>query len=355
MLELNTTLPHLAPPRVTLQPFFTPLHLQCSQNTVTTTGDSGMTRRILAAALVLAVVLPALATAQDRQRSRSRSADRVRPRVEVFNFNRARIGITVQTQAEAETDRYGAKVVSVVEDGPADEAGIKEGDIITEFNGTSLAEARQEDDDVSGPGLRLVELAHDLDEGDTVKVEYRRDGSTHSATLVAEAIGDNMSFYRFNEDGPEMMLPKFEGPRAFQFHGEPGDMRIFEGPGNFSFQMGGGHGLQMLEMNADLGEYFGTNEGLLVTQASRDSAIPFRVGDVILAIDGRKPTSVAHAFRIIRSYEEGETIRAEVMRKRQRVNLEWTVKESEGRVRSMLPSRRPMTRERQPSGERTRM
>jgi hypothetical protein len=321
-----------------------------------------MTRRILTAALALAVVLPTLGTAQERQRSRNRAETRVRPKVQVFNFNRARIGVTVQTQADPETDRYGAKIISVTEDGPAEEAGLRDGDIITKFDGTNLAEARQEDDDVSGPGLRLVELAQELDEGDTVRVEYRRDGSNHTATIVAEEMENTMSFYRFNEDGPGMVFPRFEGPRNFQFHGEPGDMQFFkgpgtfnfEGPGNFSLFMNGGHGLQMLEMNADLGEYFGTNEGLLVTRASSDSSIPLRVGDVILTIDGRKPTSVAHAFRIIGSYEEGETVKAEVMRKRQRVDVTWTVKEEERRFRSMSPSRRPLL-ERELPRDRTRM
>jgi S1-C subfamily serine protease len=317
-----------------------------------------MTRRILTAALTLAVVLPTLATAQDRERSRSRDTVRERPKVQVFGFNRARLGVTVQTQADPETDRYGAKIVSVMEDGPADEAGLKEGDIITRFGSTSLANAKPEDHDddseMSGPGLRLVELARELDEGDTVRVEYRRDGSNHSATIVAEEFGNQMSFFRYGEDGPDMnmMLPKFEGPRTFQFHGEPGDMRFFEAPGHFSFTMGGPAGLQLIEMNADLGEYFGTNEGLLVTQAP-DSGIPLRSGDVILTIDGRKPTSVAHAFRIIGSYEDGETVRAEVMRKRQRVNVEWTVEKEQARVRSLLPSRRPL--ERQPNADRTRM
>jgi S1-C subfamily serine protease len=318
-----------------------------------------MTRRILTAALTLAVVLPTLVTAQERQRGRSRDTARERPRVQVFGFNRARLGVTVQTKADPETDRYGAKIVSVLDDGPADEAGLKEGDIITRFGSTSLANAKPEDDDadseMSGPGLRLVELAQELDEGDTVRVEYRRDGSNHSATIVAEEFGNQMSFFRFGEDGPgrNMVFPKFEGPRTFQFHGEPGDMRFFESPGHFTLTLGGHGGLQMIEMNADLGEYFGTNEGLLVTQAPTDSGIPLRSGDVILTIDGRKPTSVPHAFRIIGSYEDGETVRAEVMRKRQRVNVEWTVEKEQARVRSMLPSRRPL--ERQPRGDGTRM
>jgi hypothetical protein len=327
-----------------------------------------MTRRILTAALTLAVLLPTLATAQERERSRNRDAVRVRPGVQVFSFNRARLGVTVQTKADPETDRYGARILSVVDDGPADEAGVKEGDIITRFGSTSLANAKPEDhdadSDLSGPGLRLVELAQDLDEGDTVRVEYRRDGSNHTATIVAKELGNDLSFYRFNDQTPGMgmVMPKFEGgPRTFQFRGAPGNMQFFkgpdnftfEGPGNFSFFMGGHGGLQMMEMNSDLGEYFGTSEGLLVTQAPSDSSIPLRAGDVILSIDGRKPTSVAHAFRIIGSYEEGETVKTEVMRKRQRINVEWKVEEREGEFRSLTPSRRPL--ERRSRGDRTRM
>ena len=326
-----------------------------------------MTGRILTAALAFAVVLPTLATAQERQRSRNRDEVRVRPRVQTFSFNRARLGVTVQTKADPETDRYGARILSVVDDGPADEAGIKEGDIITRFGSTSLANAKPEDHDadaeLSGPGLRLVELAQDLDEGDTVRVEYRRDGSNRTATIVAEELGSDMSFYRFDGQNPGrgMVMPRFEGPRTFQFRGAPGDMQFFkgpenftfEGPGNFSFFMGGHGGLQMMEMNSDLGEYFGTSEGLLVTQAPSDSSIPLRAGDVIVSIDGRKPTSVAHAFRIIGSYEEGETVKAEVMRKHQRINVEWKVAEKQGGFRSLTPSRRPL--ERQSRGDRTRM
>jgi C-terminal processing protease CtpA/Prc len=318
-----------------------------------------MTRRILTAALTVAVLLPTLTAAQERQRNR-RDDVQERPRVQVFSSNRARLGVTVQTKADAETDRYGARIMSVVEDGPAHEAGIREGDIITRFGSTSLANAKPEnqdrDSDLSGPGLRLVELAQALEEGDTVRVEYRREGSNHTATIVAEEMGNRMSFFRFNDDGPpmNMVMPRFEEPGTFQFRGEPGDMRFFDGPGAFSMLLGGRSGLQLIEMNTGLGEYFGTSEGLLVTQTPRDSSIPLRSGDVVLTIDGRKPSSVGHALRIIGSYENGETVRAEVMRKRQRVKVEWKVNREAGRVRSLAPSRRPAERERA-RGDRSRM
>jgi S1-C subfamily serine protease len=96
-------------------------------------------------------------------------------------------------------------------------------------------------------------------------------------------------------------------------------------------------GLNLVEMNAGLGEYFGTSEGLLVTEAPRDSTIPLRAGDVILTIGGRTPTSEAHAQRILASYAPGETIKVEIMRKKSRQTVSWTVPERD-RVRLMRPT-----------------
>jgi S1-C subfamily serine protease len=82
-------------------------------------------------------------------------------------------------------------------------------------------------------------------------------------------------------------------------------------------------GLQLVEVGKDLGEYFGTSEGFLVVKPPADSASPLKAGDVILAIDGRKPQSVEHAFAILHSYAPGEKAKIEVMRKKQRTTLTW--------------------------------
>jgi len=47
-------------------------------------------------------------------------------------------------------------------------------------------------------------------------------------------------------------------------------------------------------------------------------------GDVIQSIDGRKPTSVNHAMRILGSYQSGETVKIEIMRdkRKQTISIE---------------------------------
>jgi hypothetical protein len=246
-----------------------------------------------------------------------------------FNGNRGRIGVLVNTVADSAADRYGARIDGVTPGGPAEKAGLKSGDIITKFNGTPLAHLADERDELtnlSRPGSKLIELAHDLDPGDTVKIEYRRGTETKSATLVA----DEGRAFAFDGMGPmmrgEMEMPKM--PFAFGDGDEHMDM------GMGAFCMGDAWcELDLVTLNPDLGDYFGTKDGVLVVRAPADSGLPLKGGDVILSIGGRKPTSPSHAMRILRSYDAGETVSIEIMRHQKRSTISWTVPDENRRWR----------------------
>jgi S1-C subfamily serine protease len=229
--------------------------------------------------------------------------------VRVTTNDRGRIGIMV----DRDSDSLGARIADVVQGGPAEGAGLKAGDVITAWNGTSLT---------SGPGRsagqRLLRMARRLEPGDTVKLDYRRGTETRTATVVADDKGSHMLAFpdmRRFERHFEGMGREFD--RMGRRFGEEFDFHMHRRPG----------GLELVELNPDLGEYFGTKEGLLVVRAPSDSAVPLKSGDVILAIDGRKPQSARHAHRILGSYETGERAKVEVLRKRKRTTLEWTVPE----------------------------
>jgi hypothetical protein len=229
--------------------------------------------------------------------------------------SRGRIGVVVKTDADAQADRVGARIEGVTPGGPAEKAGLKAGDIITRFNGVSLAGA---DGGLrpwvfSGPGLKLVRLAQALDPGDTVRVEYRRDSENRSATVVAADVEPNT---------PLMGRGNFRIEPDLRYHME-------DGPG-FAFAFGHpwSH-LDLVSLNPDLAEYFGTQDGVLVVKAPGDESLPLKGGDVILSIGGRKPTSPPHAMRILRSYETGETVNIDVLRKQKRTTITWKVPERE--------------------------
>jgi len=82
--------------------------------------------------------------------------------------------------------------------------------------------------------------------------------------------------------------------------------------------------MEIVPLTKRLGSYFGTDEGLLIVRAPKNEDLELQDGDVIQSIDGRKPTSVNHALRILGSYQVGETLKIEIMRdkRRQTISIE---------------------------------
>jgi serine protease DegQ len=70
-------------------------------------------------------------------------------------------------------DARGVAVMSVVADGPADAAGLQPGDVLTTFEGEEL-EAPED----------LLAALRNMDPGDEISVDYRRDGQTQDTEVV---------------------------------------------------------------------------------------------------------------------------------------------------------------------------
>src|SRR3989475_12848889 len=190
-----------------------------------------MMRNVTVAALAACLLLPAMSGAQDTPRRPGRPRVRVETRngpfgVYTFSDNRGRIGVIVDPRADAAGDKVGARIEGVTPGGPAEKAGLKVGDVITRFNGTALGGAASEDDERSGPGLKLIDLARKLDPGDTVQVEYRRGNDARKVTLVADDLGMGDHFEMPGEMGGmsgqldrlrEMMPKQPEGAFEWSF------------------------------------------------------------------------------------------------------------------------------------------
>ncbi len=284
-------------------------------------------RRFVLGAFALLSAWPAAAVAQERRpESRPRiyvggNPETVRERIKLVTQRRARLGVTVDLQANA-NDSIGATIESVTPGGPAAKAGIKSGDIITRLDGKSLvaSDGKKVGEDESPPGLRLVEIAAQLKPKDTVSVEFQREGARRTVSLVT---GDEpiMTFEYPEWTGRGVMLPKMEtewtlprsGGAGFQF-----------GPGATGFAYGFGGPLmhlQLAPLNPDLGQYFGTTEGVLVLDVPNESTLGLKGGDVILSVDGRKANGPGSLFRILRSYDPGDSFKLEIMRNKSRLTV----------------------------------
>ena len=242
--------------------------------------------------------------------------------VEFVMNRRARLGLKVNLRAR-ETDSIGAYVESVTPNGPAAKAGIQSGDIITRVDGKSVlaggqAEARPERESL--PGLRLIELAARLQPDDTIPVELRRGKDRKTVSVVtaqdpdilfrAEPPGRAFGFRYVRPDGPQRMTILDEE----DFPGQIG-----RGP---AFLFGSPLAdLELAPLNPDLGRYFGATEGILIINVPKDSELGVKGGDVVLAIDGRKPASPSHLLRIMRSYERGEGFKLDILRNGKRESV----------------------------------
>ena len=101
--------------------------------------------------------------------------------------SRTRLGLYLDANQSRRFDRDGALVTGVMRDSPAEEAGLEEGDVITVFEGQVLTIPLPDSDverdldlDRSLPAQRLLALAGDLEEGQTVEIRYLRDGANNT-------------------------------------------------------------------------------------------------------------------------------------------------------------------------------
>ncbi|MFL5449829.1 MAG: PDZ domain-containing protein [Gemmatimonadales bacterium] len=239
-----------------------------------------------------------------------RGADRM---LQVVMNRRARLGIKINLRAR-DTDSVGAYVEAVTPSGPAAKAGIRSGDIVTKVDGKSVLAGGQAEGGAreSLPGLRLIELAARLAPNDTVPVEFRR-GKDRKTVSVVTADEPDMLFqgaapggrsfaFRLRPDGPRRTVTTLEGDLEDRLGARP-------------FLSGAAlSDLELAPLNPDLGRYFGATEGVLVISIPKDSRLNLRGGDVVLAVDGRKPAGPSHLLRILRSYEQGESFKLDILR-----------------------------------------
>ncbi|MBT8141612.1 MAG: PDZ domain-containing protein [Gammaproteobacteria bacterium] len=230
----------------------------------------------------------------------------------------------------------GVHVMGVSPEGPAAQAGLKAGDVITALNGQTLLAAPD-----NSAVKQLTEIMSEVNPGDTVEILYQRDGVTQSAKIVTDEMPHKGMRMRFGDNdfkfgGPGMPgdfdidIKSFDGLEGMK------DLEIFKdmgdvfGEAKFIFMHSSPLGdAELVELSEDLGEYFGSDVGLLVVKAPSNIDIELRDGDVIRSIDGRTPTSVSHAMRIFRSYEAGEAVNLEILRKKRKRKLSLTIPENE--------------------------
>jgi serine protease Do len=175
----------------------------------------------------------------------------------------------------------GAYVNDVVEKSPADSAGVKEGDVIVEFNDRKIDDA----DDL----LRAVQKANAGSK--TTIVVLRNNEKKSLAIAVGKARRRNFN-EGFAVTAPHMAIF--------------GKSRMW--------------GLRLSELNEQLGEYFGApnGKGLLVEQVEKKSTgekAGFKAGDVVTKVNKNSVEDFRDLNEAAEDADEGDKIEVEVIRK----------------------------------------
>lgn len=181
-------------------------------------------------------------------------------------------------------------VREVIEGGPADQAGIQAGDIITAING----------EEVSGE-TDLRALLEDFEPGDTLTLKIQRMSEDEPLEVEVE-LGENP-----DEAGRAYLgISYVPVPGRLDMPGEGGwfrfDRRPFEGlPFDMPF--------------SELPE--GVRQGIVigeVTAGSPAEQAGLEEGDVITAVEGQPVESPAALVETIRSYQPGDSLQLTVVR-----------------------------------------
>lgn len=211
-----------------------------------------------------------------------------------------------------EKNDAGARVLEVSPGGPAAEAGIQVGDVITSVAGQDITKE-------ASPGRGLIERMNGLEPDVKVHVGVLRDGKPLNLEVKPRVAPQGMTqlgrerALGFAPPPGRPGLADFPGPEMRQFVLERRD------DGGTRFE-----GIEFATLSERLGGYFGVKTGVLVVRAGANSPWKLQDGDVILAIDGREPDSAQHAGRILRSYQAGEKLTLKVQRDRKAQNIEVT-------------------------------
>jgi serine protease Do len=249
-----------------------------------------------------------------------------------FNFNftspvqvqiapRALLGVSIENNSG---DTKGALVRDVSPGSAAADAGIKAGDVITAIGGQDLTKE-------TDAGRALVDRMQAVEPNLKLQIDALRDGKKMSfdvtprpapQTFIAGiqplpgmAGRGGVQTFQLQRDGQGPGAPGVAGERRIEIRTNrdgPDDGARFRG-------------LEFATVSEKLGSYFGVKSGVLVVRAGANSPFKLQDGDVILAIDGRTPSSAQHAGRILRSYADGEKITLRIQRERKAQNLDITM------------------------------
>ncbi len=238
----------------------------------------------------------------------------------------------------------GVLINKVIADGPAAEAGLEDGDVILKFSGEPINDYAD-----------LTKAVRATAPGDLVDIQILHNGTRQTAQIKMGKAEKQSFNYSFNSKG---------GAPHAEFFGEGGEHKVI-------VMSGGGHGgehgnvwfsdddnevtvdlerlflgkdrgfmgVELDDLNPQLGEYFGVKdgEGALINTVREDSPAAeagLKAGDVIVAVNGESVTNAGEVHEAMADTDPEQEIEVKIVRKGKNKTLKVTLgemPESEGK------------------------
>jgi serine protease Do len=205
-------------------------------------------------------------------------------------------------------EERGVEVKSVDDDSPAAKAGVKVGDVIVEYNGQ-----RVEGDE------QFVRLVHETPVGRQAKLLIWRGGATQTLTATVGVRSGN-SFFWNDDDGIKHLQSQM---RQMEIH-------MPDTPRPLMSWQSRTLGVESESLNAQLAEYFGVKEGVLVRSVMKGTAAEkagFKAGDVIVKVGDQKVTTPRDITNALRSPPPAKGFSITISRDRKEMTVNVTIED----------------------------
>ena len=254
----------------------------------------------------------------------------VAPRaLEILGARGSQIGASIRDLDEDDvkgtklTAQTGVVIEDVVEDGPAAKAGLKKGDVVVEFDGERVRSVRQ-----------FTRLVQETPAGRKTQASVMRDGQKVNLTVEPREsngfnlFGDLDSVRVLGDLGRDFNLdipaPPARPARPAPAPPMPPAAPMFPDVESFVWRSGNSLGISAGDLSAQLADYFGTKDGVLVTSVADNSAAAkagVKAGDVVTSFNGTDVTTPSDLRRRVQRLSDGDEFTVGVVRDRKALTL----------------------------------
>ncbi len=221
-------------------------------------------------------------------------------------------------------DENGILVSEVIDDSPADMAGLMDGDVIIKFQGQSLSDYKA-----------LTKAVGASSPGDEVEVVVLRDGK--EITLNVELGERAERSFKFYSDGGDsyapyaQIMPGLGDDNVFVWHdGDDQEMKIMMKGMPGLHEDRGFMGVELDDISEQMGDYFEVEDGkgALITSVHEDSAADkagLKAGDIIVKMGDEEIESASDVYSALSDTKADDEMKIEVVRKGKNKSMDLTL------------------------------